>query len=53
MAFRTFIQRDNDSQRLQDELRNHLNKEEDKRCTKGMEEDGFIAPESDTDSNKE
>jgi hypothetical protein len=53
MAYRTYVQRDDDGQRLQDELINRLNDEEDRQYTESMEEDGFIAPESDIDSDSE
>jgi hypothetical protein len=53
MAYRTFVQRENDGQRLQDELIDHLNNEEDRHFYQNMEEDGFIAPKSDIDSKEE
>jgi hypothetical protein len=51
MAYRTFVQRNNDRERLQDELISRLNDKEDE--LEDMEEDGFIAPESDVDSDEE
>jgi hypothetical protein len=53
MAYRTFVQRENDGQRLQDKLIDHLNDEEDRRFYQNTGEDGFIAPESDIYSKEE
>jgi hypothetical protein len=51
MAYRTFVQMDDDGQRLQDELIDRINKEEDKQMARDFDEEGFIAPESEVDSD--
>jgi hypothetical protein len=53
MAYRTFVQRDADGQRLQDELIDRINEEQDKHTTQSAEDGSFIAPESDVDSYDE
>ena len=47
MAYKTFQQGDIDGQKLQDDLINCINNEEDRHIAESMEEDGFIAPKSD------
>jgi hypothetical protein len=53
MAYRTFVQRDADRQRLQDELIDRINEEQDKHTAQSAEDSSFIAPESDVDSDDE
>jgi len=47
MVYKNFIQKDTDGQKLQDDLINRINNEEDRHIAESMEEDGFIAPKSD------
>jgi len=53
MAYRTFFRMDADRLKLQDDLIDRITNEADRRLAESVEEDGFIASESDCSSDEE